>query len=579
MDKVVEFIKKNKVKVAGALIMIAAFVILLIINLHVDYTSDDFRYRFIYDTPGNPLPTTKKISSFWDVIISMINHWKLCNGRVVAHGLLQMVMPFGKLFFRIFNSLVYVSLGFLIYKHSVYGKKSNLSLLVLVYIGMWFFLPQFGLSVMWASGAANYLWCAAIMLSFMLPYRMYAANGADSVKDSWKSAVLMGLFGLFAGCTNENTGGGVVLICTLFILFYKIKGFKIPKWSWIGVITAVCGVVLLLAAPGNYRIDSKASFAEILIRFKDVIAKTETLAFWLFVIIAVVLILALLGSNPYYTALTPVIHNTYWYFTAYFALFFFIPFINKGMRDITIKQAYAVIISVIFVYIALPYFAKVDLFKLEKGYSATWIIFLYVIGAALKKIKIEKLIRNKYWYLILYVLTAVMAWGGKFISEYHTKLNGGFKNDEVFLQYNSIFILLSGMFLVLFFANLNINNDKFKKVIRFLAPAAFGVYIIHVNPLMFQLPFWGKLMQLSQKPLYLMVLGVLLNSLIVFVLCLAADLVRIQLFRLLHINKFLDLISDWLSKYMNLFCEKVKKCSDGNSVNNKKLSQGKLKDR
>ena len=54
MDKVVEFIKKNKVKVAGALIMIAAFVILLIINLHVDYTSDDFRYRFIYDTPGNP---------------------------------------------------------------------------------------------------------------------------------------------------------------------------------------------------------------------------------------------------------------------------------------------------------------------------------------------------------------------------------------------------------------------------------------------------------------------------------------------------------------------------------------------
>ena len=55
--------------------------------------------------------------------------------------------------------------------------------------------------------------------------------------------------------------------------------------------------MLLLAAPGNYRIDSKASFAEILIRFKDVIAKTETLAFWLFVIIAVVLILALLDKS------------------------------------------------------------------------------------------------------------------------------------------------------------------------------------------------------------------------------------------------------------------------------------------
>ena len=48
MDKVVEFIKKNKVKVAGAFIMIAAFVILLIINLHVDYTSDDFRLSLIH---------------------------------------------------------------------------------------------------------------------------------------------------------------------------------------------------------------------------------------------------------------------------------------------------------------------------------------------------------------------------------------------------------------------------------------------------------------------------------------------------------------------------------------------------
>ena len=70
--------------------------------------------------------------------------------------------------------------------------------------------------------------------------------------------------------------------------------------------------------------------------------------------------------------------------------------------------------------------------------------------SSVKKDKNRKLIRNKYWYLILYVLTAVMAWGGKFISEYHTKLNGGFKNDEVFLQYNSIFILLSGMFLFCF---------------------------------------------------------------------------------------------------------------------------------
>lgn len=63
MDKVVEFIKKNKVKVAGAFIMIAAFVILLIINLHVDYTSDDFRYRFMIP-PGILCQRQKRFQVF-----------------------------------------------------------------------------------------------------------------------------------------------------------------------------------------------------------------------------------------------------------------------------------------------------------------------------------------------------------------------------------------------------------------------------------------------------------------------------------------------------------------------------------
>ena len=38
---------------------------------------------------------------------------------------------------------------------------------------------------------------------------------------------------------------------------------------------------------------------------------------------------------------------------------------------------------------------------------------IYLPTEAKQKIKIEKLIRNKYWYLVLYVLTAVMAWGRK----------------------------------------------------------------------------------------------------------------------------------------------------------------------
>lgn len=298
MKNLNNYIKKNsKELILTGIILLAAFVLILIMNLHVDYTSDDFKYRFVYDTLGNPLPTSRKVSSPWDIVISMQKHWKMCNGRVVAHGILQAVMPFGKLFLRIFNSIMYVLAGFLIYKHSAFGKKPNPSLLVLIFVLMWFFLPQFGLSVLWASGAANYLWTCVIILAFLLPYRMYATGSEEVVKDSVKNAVLMGIFGLFAGCTNENNGGGVVLMGIMFIVLYKIKGVKIPKWSWIGVLTAIAGAVVLITAPGNYRISSKASIAEIIKRLADVWQKTQTLTFGLLVILCVLVIITVIDKS------------------------------------------------------------------------------------------------------------------------------------------------------------------------------------------------------------------------------------------------------------------------------------------
>ena len=275
--------------------MLTAFVFIMLISLRTDYTSDDFKYHFVFDTMGLPHAGTRRISGLWDIIISMKNHWRLCNGRVVAHGLLQAVLPFGKLFFKVFNSAVYVGLGYLIYKHSTYGKKANLPLLAGIYALMWFFLPQFGMTVLWASAASNYLWCSVIILSFLLPYRIYASGGMQN--DSGRQRLLMSVFGLFAGCTNENSGGGLALMCLLFVIFYKIKGMKIPKWSVCGIGSTVLGAAFLIAAPGNYRISSKADLAELLIRFKDVFDKSVSINGTLAIITAVLAALVILDKT------------------------------------------------------------------------------------------------------------------------------------------------------------------------------------------------------------------------------------------------------------------------------------------
>lgn len=288
-----KYIKKDYI--INAIILAAAFIFIMIMNTHTDYTSDDFKYRFVFDTMGKPTGNTKPISSITDIFISMANHYRLCNGRIVAHGLLQAVLPFGKVTFNIFNSVMYTALGFLIYKHSIWGKKGNPYLLALIFIGMWFFLPAYGMTVLWASGAADYLWCGVIAMAFLLPYRIYAENGR--IKNSAKNAVLMGIFGVFAGCTNENTGGGIVLLCVMFVIYYKVKGVKLPVWSFAGATGAVVGAAALILAPGNYRISSKADLAELISRLKDVFSISASLTYVLIIVLCIALILNLIDNS------------------------------------------------------------------------------------------------------------------------------------------------------------------------------------------------------------------------------------------------------------------------------------------
>lgn len=284
------FINHRDELCTGAIIFIF-FIFTMILNFHTDYTSDDFKYHFLYDTLHTPHEGTKRISSLWDVIISQINHWKICNGRVVAHGLLQTILPFGKVFFRIFNSLAYSALGFLVYKHASF-KRSDPFLLCIIYILMWFFIPQYGLTVLWASGAANYLWCAAIILAYLLPYRKYALSDNGKPDDSTKNLVIMSVFRLFAGCTSENTGGGLVLMCMLFVILYKIKGLKIPRWSLAGILSSAAGAFVLISAPssGN-KLSGDLTLELISARIKDIFGISAELTYILLLIITVLLIL------------------------------------------------------------------------------------------------------------------------------------------------------------------------------------------------------------------------------------------------------------------------------------------------
>ena len=279
------------------LILLLTFGMMYVLNSNTHFTSDDFRYNFMYES-FMPTDGVQRISSFSDIFKSMYNHYFMWGGRITAHTLVQFFLMFDKQFFNIINSIAFVGLALLIYFHSNNSKKLNIPLLLGIVLSLWFFIPQFGLTVLWVSGAGNYLWCTIIILLFLLPYRKYIEN-IYSFKDNTLNLVLMFIIGVFAGLTNENTGGAMILLTMLFIGYYKIKNIKIPNWAISGFVSSCIGFGLLFFAPGNNARKEHLvnKTVDIVKNIGNVFGTSFTLMFGITILLLIVLAFLLITNN------------------------------------------------------------------------------------------------------------------------------------------------------------------------------------------------------------------------------------------------------------------------------------------
>ncbi|GEL13978.1 hypothetical protein FC15_GL000693 [Lapidilactobacillus concavus DSM 17758] len=97
---------------------------------------------------------------------------KLWNARLTSIIFEIAAMQVPKTVFNLINTMAYLLVGLEINllatgKHAL---RQPLQLL-LTYLLMWFFLSGFDSTVLWVSGAANYLWPTVIILAFFMPYR------------------------------------------------------------------------------------------------------------------------------------------------------------------------------------------------------------------------------------------------------------------------------------------------------------------------------------------------------------------------------------------------------------------------
>lgn len=82
-------------------------------------------------------------------------------------------------------------------------------------------------NILWLVGSCNYLWGTTLVLLFLLLYRL---NLDVKCKNSIIIAILMLIFGIMAGWTNENNAAALLIILVLFSVYRLYNKKNITIW-------------------------------------------------------------------------------------------------------------------------------------------------------------------------------------------------------------------------------------------------------------------------------------------------------------------------------------------------------------
>lgn len=240
------------------------------------------------------------------------------------------------------------------------------------------------------------------------------------------------------------------------------------------------------------------------------------------------------GVSDFADAFLPVTSKQYWYFTAYIGMFFFIPLLNALVRRLNRRALVSLCIMLIAVFSLYDTFAsfwKKDPLALVGGHSPLWLGVLYIFGAAMKKLRVPESMSSKK-ALLIYASAAVFTALFKITGDRLLRFVPG----SLFVRDTSPTVLLCAAALSVAFARFK-PGRKLTEFAVLLAPAAFGVYLLHVSPLVFEHVIGNRFAFIGRLPFPLIPFAVLASAGVILVVGLAADKVRILLFKALGVPK------------------------------------------
>ncbi len=246
---------------------------------------------------------------------------------------------------------------------------------------------------------------------------------------------------------------------------------------------------------------------------------------------------SLVGTNQLLASFLPVTARNYWYFTAYTGVFLVIPWLNKIVQKLKIENLRSFMIGIFSfsLYVTIANLIGKDLFYLESGLSALWLGIMYIVGAYIKKCELHKKVKIKNMGLIGIVLV-ILTWGWKIgIGKLSQFIVGKEIGEDFLFSFVSPTILGISIIMLLIFSSLEIKRVG-QKMIQFLSPAVFGVYLFHVHPVINSYVITDRYADIGNLSIFQIPIAIVGSAVIIFMIGILIDKIRILLFKILKID-------------------------------------------
>lgn len=212
-----------------------------------NWFADAIEYKYIHPA-GDYEFQSDTVGSLADIWESQCNHYFGTNGRFVVHFIVQIFCGLaGKVWFALFNGLIWFLLPYLAVRFATRGAKSlsvsvsacALILLMLLQVRI---DPPFQI---------NYAWTAAAIVGWLMIFfsgRRYSP---------WM-LILIGIYSFLCGECNESFS---IPICFAMAAYALRRRLRLTLTQWVAAVTFGIAAIILVAAPGNWLRLGEVSYA------------------------------------------------------------------------------------------------------------------------------------------------------------------------------------------------------------------------------------------------------------------------------------------------------------------------------